>query len=465
MTLRKRPDWISDDDWAAYVGGSKEPKSNGEKASEDTLAVRMAEVHAGSLVHATLLAKWFKLCEQGWEPEKTPLAFDLARNVCRAETVTSIGSKLVAGVLKMCAADPRIAVPPEIFDANPWILNTMTGAVELKTGQLRPHRPDDYCTKWAPIGPGGECPMFHEFMRTIFAGDIELVAFLQRFFGYVLTGLTDEHAMLFFYGTGANGKSVLLTTITGILGKYHKVAPIDTFTVTSTTQHPTDLAGLMGARLVTAIETEEGRRWAEAKIKALTGGDPITARFMRQDFFEYIPNFKLIVAGNHKPGLRSVDEAIRRRFHLVPFNVTIRPDKRDKHLANKLKSEWPGILQWMIDGCLKWQAGGLKPPKSVIDATNEYLQSEDLVSAWIEDRCECKASFKDTAARLFASWKAWAELNGEFVGSQKQFAEKLQSRGFERKAIGHKNARGFAGIMAIDAETARESIANDYWNK
>ena len=198
MTLRKRPDWISDDDWAAYVGGGKEPKSNGEKASEDTLAVRMAEVHAGSLVHATLLAKWFKLCKQGWEPEKTPVAFDLARNVCRAEAVTSIGSKLVAGVLKMCAADPRIAVPPEIFDADPWILNTMTGTVELKTGQLRPHRPDDYCTKWAPVGPGGECPMFHEFMRTIFAKDIELIAFLQRFFGYVLTGLTDgtRHAVL-----------------------------------------------------------------------------------------------------------------------------------------------------------------------------------------------------------------------------------------------------------------------------
>jgi putative DNA primase/helicase len=210
------------------------------------------------------------------------------------------------------------------------------------------------------------------------------------------------------------------------------------------------------------LETEEGRRWAEAKIKALTGGDMITARFMRQDFFEYTPTFKLIIAGNHKPSLRSVDEAIRRRFLLVPFNVRILDDKQDKHLADKLKGEWPGILQWMIDGCLEWQRIGLNPPQSVIDATNEYLASEDSVSAWIEDRCECKPSFQDTAAKLFASWKDWAELSGEFVGSQKQLAEKLQSRGFERTKIGHKKTRGYTGIMVIDAETATEST-QDRW--
>jgi putative DNA primase/helicase len=268
LMLRKKPGWASEADWADYKDpGAK--KANGP--SEDKLALRMAEVHAGSLIHATLLAKWFRLCKQGWQAEKTPVAFDLARNACRAEAVTNVSSKLVAGVLKMCAADPRIAVPPEIFDADPWIFNTMTGTVELKIGKLRPHRPDDYCTKWASVGPGGECPMFHDFMRTIFAKDIDLIAFLQRFFGYVLTGLTEEHAMLFFYGTGKNGKSVLLSTTSGILRNYHKVAPMDTFTVTGATQHPTDLAGLMGARLVTAVETEEGRRWAEAKIKALTG--------------------------------------------------------------------------------------------------------------------------------------------------------------------------------------------------
>ena len=142
---------------------------------------------------------------------------------------------------------------------------------------------------------------------------------------------------------GVNGKSVLLSTIAGLLGDYHKTAPIETFTASNADRHPTDLPGLRGARLVTATETEEGRRWAEARIKQLTGGDMISARFMRQDFFEFSPAFKLVIAGNHKPSLRSVDEAIRRRFHLIPFGVTIPAGERDGELADKLRTEWPGI--------------------------------------------------------------------------------------------------------------------------
>ena len=156
-----------------------------------------------------------------------------------------------------------------------------------------------------------------------------------------LTGITREHALFFGHGTGANGKSVFVSTVAGMMGNYHRSAPIETLTASSSDRHPTDLAGLRGARLVTAVETEEGRRWAESKIKALTGGDMIAARFMRQDFFEYTPQFKLMIAGNHKPGLRSVDEAIRRRFHLIPFTVTIPPEERDLELGDKLKGECP----------------------------------------------------------------------------------------------------------------------------
>jgi putative DNA primase/helicase len=429
----------------------------GEKLSEDMLAARMAAIHAGALVHVTLWGKWFRLCGHGWETEKTPHAFDIARNVCRIETLSNVSAKTVAAVLKLFSADPRIAVPPEIFDADPWIFNTMTGTVELKTGKLREHRPDDYCTKWSPIGPGGDCPMFHKFLRTIFVEDIDLINYLQKFFGYCLTGETREHVMLFFHGTGANGKSVLTSTITGILGIYHRVAPIDTFTAGSFSSHPTDVAGLMGARLVTAIETEQGRRWAESKIKELTGGDKITARFMRQDFFEFIPAFKLIIVGNHKPELRNVDEAMRRRLHLIPFNVTISPEKRDKHLGDKLKAEWPGILQWMIEGCLKWQAEGLDPPQSVIAATAEYLQSEDTFATWIEERCELKPSYTDTSANLFASWKAWAELMGEPQMSRKAFGGNLESRnGIAKTTIGHAKTRGYKGIRVVTPSNAKD---------
>jgi P4 family phage/plasmid primase-like protien len=172
-------------------------------------------------------------------------------------------------------------------------------------------------TKIAASSPSGDCPRFMVFLARIAGGDGELVAYLGRVFGYALTGLTREHALFFGYGTDANGKSVLLSTVSGLLGDYHKAAPIETSS--SADRHPTDLAGLRGARLVTATETEEGRRWAERRIKQLTGGDAVAARFMRQDFFEYRPAFKLVIADNHKPSLRSVDEAVRRRFHVIQF--------------------------------------------------------------------------------------------------------------------------------------------------
>lgn len=179
-----------------------------------------------------------------------------------------------------------------------------------------------------------------------------------------------------------------------------------------------------------AIETEEGRAWAEAKIKQLTGGDPISARFMRQDFFEYNPAFKLMIAGNHKPSLRSVDEAIRRRFHLVPFAVTIPAGERDPDLADKLKAEWPGILQWMIDGCRDWHTNGLCPPKIVTNATADYLESEDTMSAWLTERCQLDAMAWGKSSELFADYRDYAKDAGEDPGTQKRFSQSLVTRGF-----------------------------------
>lgn len=179
---------------------------------------------------------------------------------------------------------------------------------------------------------------------------------------------------------------------------------------------------------MTAQETEQGRRWAESKIKTLTGGDPISARFMRQDFFTFMPCFKLIIAGNHKPGLRGVDEAIRRRFHLVPFTVTI--SQPDKELPDKLRAEWPGILQWAIDGCVEWQRVGLAPPAAVRNATAEYLASEDAFSQWVVECCCINRPYSELSSHLFASWKAWADQTGEFAGKQSQFIQTLKDRGF-----------------------------------
>jgi P4 family phage/plasmid primase-like protien len=179
--------------------------------------------------------------------------------------------------------------------------------------------------------------------------------------------------IFFLHGTGANGKTVFTSAVSGIMGDYALAAPMDTFIESKIDRHPTELAMLRGARLVTATETEAGRYWNESRLKALTGGDMISARYMRGDFFQFAPTFKLMISGNYRPSLRNIDEAIRRRLHLIPFTVTIPPDERDPDLPDKMKAEWPGILQWMVDGCTDWRECGLAPPEAVTKATSRNM--------------------------------------------------------------------------------------------
>lgn len=428
--------------------------------SDSALALRFVDRHAGDLRYVAAWNRWLQWTGNHWRFDDTKLAFDLAWRICReaarecnkARTASAIASaKTVAAVERLALADRRIAATIDQWDADPWLLNTPDGVVDLRTGDIRPHRPADYLTKITAVGLRGECPRFVAFLDRITANDAELVAYLRRVFGYSLTGLTREHALFFAHGTGANGKSVLTSTVAGILGDYARAAAIETFTATNSDRHPTELAGLRGARLVTAVETEEGRRWAESRIKQLTGGDKIAARFMRQDFFEFLPQFKLLIAGNHKPGLRSVDEALRRRFHLIPFVVTIPTDERDPDLAEKLKPEWPGALAWMIEGCLQWQTEGLRPPKAVVDATAAYLDAEDAIAAWIDDKCERDPNAWESSTKLFTSWTEWANSNGEYSGSNKRFVQALEARGFQpsRQRVGGREAnpmRGFYGL-------------------
>ena len=199
----------------------------------------------------------------------------------------------------------------------------------------------DGITKLTAVAPAptADCPRWLAFLDETTGGDADLIRFLQQWCGYCLTGETREHALVFVHGGGGNGKSVFLNTITRIMHDYATTAAMDTFTASKFDKHPTDLAMLRGARLVTASETEEGRAWAEARVKQMTGGDPITARFMRQDFFTFFPNFKLFIIGNHKPVLQNVDDAAKRRFNIVPF--TRKPEKPDRELETKLAGEWP----------------------------------------------------------------------------------------------------------------------------
>jgi putative DNA primase/helicase len=314
---------------------------------------------------------------------------------------------------------------------------------------LRPASRDDGITKTTLVMPNDAgCPLWLRFLNEATGNDGELIRFLQQFCGYCLTGVTREHALVFVYGPGGNGKSVFLKTITSILKDYAVTSAMETLTASSNDKHPTDLAMLAGARLVTANETEEGRAWAEARIKALTGGDPITARFMRRDFFTYVPTFKLVVTGNHKPVLHNVDEAARRRFNIVPF--TLKPAKPDLELEQKLLAEAPAILQWMVEGCLDWQRNSLVRPKPVIDATAEYFSDQDLFRQWLEEECICEPGNKDRSAAssvLYRSWSDFAKAAGVKPGTTSTFKENLKAAGFPFYK-GNK-AREFFGISLV----------------
>ncbi len=426
--------------------------------SEDKLALQLVDRYVDKLRYVDSWGKWFVYDGKVWLRDDTRTIFSLSRKICReaainfkrqghnpryAERIAS--AQTVAAIEKLARADRRVAATVDQWDSDPWLLNTPGGVVNLRTGKTQLHKPEDYMTKLTAVSPSGDCHLWKESLKTATAGNIELQNFMQRMAGYALTGSTKEHALFFLYGTGGNGKGLFLNTITAILRDYTAISSMDTFTASKSERHSTELAMLRGARIVTAQETEEGRRWAESKIKALTGGDPVTARFMRQDNFTFIPQFKLIIAGNHKPGLRNVDAAIRRRFYLIPFTVTIPPDKIDKDLPEKFKAEWPGILRWMIEGCLTWQKKGLVAPQIVAEATEEYLSSEDILGAWIGERCELNGSGFEQIGDLYQDFVGWCKNTGEYFGSKTDFSQKMSNRGFQ-KGTGRQKY-GFRGIQ------------------
>ena len=413
--------------------------------TDDQIADIFAEQYRNHLRYVAAWGKWFLWQDGCWREEKTLRAFDLIRKTAKTQGVERVSmAKMVASVHTLARADRRLAATIEQWNADPMLLNTPVGVVDLTTGDLRPHRSSDYMTMITTVGPRGDCPKWKKFLDRITGGDLALIAYLQRVAGYCLTADTGEQAMFFGYGVGANGKGVFLHTIGHVLGDYCKTAAIETFTESKSDKHPPELARLHTARLVIATETESGRNWAEARIKMLTGGDVVTAHFMRQNDFEYIPKFKLFFSGNHKPGLRTVGEAMRRRVNMIPFGVVIPKSERDRHFGEKLKDEWPGILQWMIDGCLDWQEMGLAPPPAVTAATEGYFAAQDSFTLWVEDRCKRDVNAWTRTTELFASWKNWAERAGVLYGTMTEFGDTLTREGFSWKHT--EKGNGYRGL-------------------
>jgi P4 family phage/plasmid primase-like protien len=421
--------------------------------SDDALAGALVDRHGASWQYTAAWGQWHRWDGRRWERDETGAIRELARQSARAaalgqnkptEARRIASNKTISSMVSIAACDPRLAVRANDWDSYPMLLNTPTGVVDLDTGEVNPHNPGLLLTQMTTASPGRGCPLWSTFLDEITGGDSDLQAYLQRLCGYLLTGETSEQIFAFFHGNGANGKSVFLGTVAEILGDYAATATQSAFMAAPMDRHLTELAGLRAARLVTVSETEQGRSWAEARIKAVTGGEKIRANFMRQDHFEFIPRFKLIVAGNHRPEIGSVGEAMRRRLHLVPFEVTIPEARRDRNLPRTLLAEADGILGWMLEGCAAWRDGGLAPPARVRDASEAYLADEDLTGQWIEQFCTTGPDCREPARNLYGSWAAFSRESGIEPGSQKALGERLRQRGFTSGKFG--GVRGWHGI-------------------
>jgi putative DNA primase/helicase len=423
--------------------------------TQDGIAEIFAARYEGKLRYCHHTGAWFEFDGTRWKLDErsrglefvrqTNHELSVGREIKELKALRSVG--MAKGVETFAKGDRRLAVDGKDWDRDAFLLGTPGGTVDLRTGVLRPSDPADGITRATAVAPSDhtDCPDWLGFLKEATGGDAAMVRFLQMWCGYCLTGDTREDALVFAHGPGGNGKGVFLNTVTGIMADYATPAPIDSFTTSIGDRHPTEIAGLRGARLVAVSETEQGRAWAETRIKALTGGDEISARFMRGNFFRYRPTYKLLIIGNHQPKLETVDDAVRRRFNIVPF--TNRPAKPDRQLKEKLREEWPEILRWMIKGCLDWQAHGLARPPRVLAATEEYFNDQDLLGQWLATCCDLQPGndrMRETTTALHLSWSTFAKQAGEKPETQKAFVANLEKRVPDRYKDMH--ARGFAGI-------------------
>jgi putative DNA primase/helicase len=400
------------------------------------------------------VAAWAKETARSIYAEVAAYEDDGISNALKNHASKTAGRERRAAMIDAAKSEPGISAKPEDFDRDPWALNVQNGILDLKTGKLRPHEPSAMMTRLsgAIYDTGARCPKWESFLDRIFAGDSAVIGFIKRAFGYSLTGNTGAQVMFFPYGTGANGKSVTLGVLQAVLGDYATKAPTDTLMVKYFGSGiPNDLARLAGARAVIAAELAKGKHLNESLVKDLTGGDPITARYLRQEFFEYLPAFKLWMYGNHKPIVRGTDDGIWRRIKLIPFSVTIPEPERDPVLLDKLRAELPGILAWAVRGCMEWQQEGLRSPASVEAATAAYRKEQDVISAFLAECCLTGPGFHVTAGVLHTAYKNWGgELN------QQDFREAMVERGYV--TYGRQGGTGRAlipGLGLVDPEMGK----------
>jgi putative DNA primase/helicase len=370
----------------------------------------------------------------------------LAQHAFRCEAINKIKA-----MLEVARSD--VAVKPIIFDVNPWLLNVENGTLNLKTRELLPHIRENNITKLAPVeyDPSAECPKWLNHLKKIMNHNQKLIDFHQSAYGYSLTGNTDERKMFIQYGSGANGKTTSNEVIKEILGDYAQRTPTETLFLKRDGSIPNDVAKLNGARFVFCSEGEEGKKLAESLIKDITGGDTVSARFMRAEWFEFAPTFKVWLATNHKPDIRGTDNAIWDRINLIPYMVTIPEPERipRRELMEEFMEEAPGILAWMVRGCLDWQKEGLGTPEEVKEATKGYRNEMDIMAGFINEWCKLSTLCEVMAKDLYGKYLEWCESNKEKPLSQKLFGGRLSERGLEkgRASNGRSKWKGIGMIV------------------
>jgi putative DNA primase/helicase len=440
-------------------------------------ARRLVDEHGGDLRHVPQWGAWLTWDGCRWVEDHTGEVHRRAKGIVDgfpaklAAIVDSDDRKklfgwwmrsqtpaVLSGTVQLASTEPGIPVLVDALDADPWVLNTKDGALDLRTGTLSDSSRSALCTKLAPVGhdPAAGCPNWLAFIDWAMQGNAELVEFLRRAVGYTLTGNVGEQVLFFLHGMGSNGKSTFLTVLQRILGDYAFSAEADLLLAVGHERHSTGVADLHGRRMVIVQEIDEGRRLDEALVKRLTGGDAITARRMRQDNFMFEPSHKLWMAANHKPVVRGTDHAIWRRIRLIPFSATVADADKDPNLVTALMGEAPGILNWALTGCTEWRAGGLMAPEIVADATAGYRNEQDHIGRFLDACCTLDPSLRISTKDLRAAYDKWCFEEGEKPWSAQAMAAQLQDRGLvQNRANGGNRTRMWEGL-ALEGDAAAE---------
>ena len=443
-------------------------------------ALALIRTHGHEMRYCSPWKAWLTWTGSHWQRDTTGLVLRWQRQTVQAmgahladldETAssallthikTSLNTSRLKAAVEQAHTWEGISVAPERLDADPWVVNCTNGTLDLRTGDLRPHSPADLLTKCLPLAydPEAHCSTWITFLEKVMQGNAELIVFLQRALGYSLTGSTREQCFFLLHGPTKTGKSTFLHIAKALLGPYGTQAEMSTFLHKDRPEVRNDLADLAGMRLVCAIETDEGKRLAEALIKQLTGGtDTIKARFLFEEYFEYRPQFKVFLATNHKPKVNPGDDALWERIRLVPFVVQIPPPERDKQLETKLREELRGILAWAVRGCLAWQRdNSLGEPAAVIQATQGYRAEMDTLAQFLEECCVPGPAHvaKVKASLLASAYQAWCKRTGNMQIANLAFIKMLEDRGYMRER-GHANQYYWHGLGLVDTSDERSS--------